>query len=101
MYLVSVSTEVLLTNIPRGLQKAVNDCRKMITTAFRSFYTRQPVRDFFSKNYRNFDIQQFLTGIETNVTLESQYSGSVSYNTLTKMFKDVAENAPIEKAELS
>ena len=104
MYLVSVSTEVLLTNIPRGLQKAVNivsDCRKMITTAFRSFYTRQPVRDFFSKNYRNFDIQQFLTGIETNVTLESQYSGSVSYNTLTEMFKDVAENAPIEKAELS
>ena len=42
-----------------------------------------------------------MTGIETNVTLESQYSGSVSYNTLTEMFKDVAENAPIEKAELS
>ena len=71
----------------------------MITTAFRSFYTRQPERDIFSRNYRNFNIQQFLIGIETNLIIDSQYSGSVSYNKLTKIFKDVAENAPTEKVE--
>ena len=55
------STDVLLTNRPRRLQKPVTivtgliKCHEMITTICKLFCNRQPTRDLLHRNYGNFN----------------------------------------------
>ena len=42
----------------------------MIVTTFRSSYTREPTWDIIYKNYKNFNVQDFLTELEPILTRE-------------------------------
>ena len=86
--------DVILTNRPRSFQKtaAITTGRsyyhKMIITTFRSSYTREPPRIIIYRNYKNFNAQDFLNDLETNLKLEEQASTCVCYDKLTKTFKE-------------
>ena len=91
------SLDVILTNRPRSFRKTaattlgLSDYYKMIITTFRSSYTREPPQNIIYRNYKNFNAQDFLNDLETNLRLEEQPSTCVSYDKLTKIFKKTTD----------
>ena len=69
----------------------------MITTTFRSSYTGKPPRNIIYRNYKNFDAQDFLNYLETNLRLEEQTSSCNSYDKLTKIFKETTNKQAPQK----
>ena len=75
-----------------------NDCLRMVRAACWSFSTRKLTRDIFYGNYGNFNVHQFLISLETNLLQENQCCDCISYDKLTKVFKDVTKrHAPLKK----
>ena len=53
------------------------------------------------RNYKNFNVQDFLNDLETNLSLEEQTSACVSYAKLTKILKETTDkNAPQKKRKI-
>ena len=73
----------------------------MIITTFISSYTREPTQNIIYRNYKNFNVQDFLNDLETNLRLEEQTSACVSYDKLTKIFKETTDkNKPQKKRKI-
>ena len=73
----------------------------MIITTFRLSYTREPPRNMIYRNYKNFNAQDFLIDLKTNLRLEEQTSTCVSYDKLTKIFKETTDkHVPQKKRKL-
>ena len=73
----------------------------MIISTFRSSYTREPPRNIIYRNYKNFNVQDFLNDLKTNLRLEEQTSPCVSYDKLTKIFKETTDkHAPQKKRKI-
>ena len=68
----------------------------MIITSFRSSYTREPPRNIISRNYKNFNAQDFLNDLETNLRIEEEASTCVSYDKLTKIFKEITDKHALQ-----
>ena len=67
----------------------------------RSFSLHKLTRDIFYRNYQNFKVQQFLTKLETNLLLENHCWDRLSYDKLTKIFKDFTEkHAALKKQKV-
>ena len=70
----------------------------MIITTFRSSYIP---RNIIYRNCKNFNAQYFLNDLETNLRLEEQASTCVSYDKLTKIFKETTDkHAPQKKRKI-
>ena len=69
----------------------------MITT-FRSSYMQKPPQNIIYKNY-NFNAQDFLNDLETSLGLEGQASTYVSYDKLTKIFKETTDIHALQKKQ--
>ena len=96
--------DVILANRPRSFQKTaaittgLSNYHKMIITSFRSSYTRELPWNIIYRNHKNFNAQDFLSDLETNLKLEEQASMCVSYDKLTKVFKETTDkHAPQKK----
>ena len=73
----------------------------MIITTFRSSYTHEQPQNIIHKNYKNFNVQHFLNDLETNLTLEEQASTCISYDKLTKIFKETTDkHVPQKKPKI-
>ena len=73
----------------------------MIITSFRSSYTRELPWNIIYRNHKNFNAQDFLSDLETNLKLEEQASMCVSYDKLTKVFKETTDkHAPQKKQKI-
>ena len=70
---------------------------KMIVTTFRSSYTREPPWDIIYKNYKNFNVQDFLTELEPILRSEEEASTYVSYDELTKTSKELTDKHARQK----
>ena len=95
---------VTLANRPKIFQKTAAittelcDYHKMIITAFRSSYTREPPQNTIYKIYKNFNAQDFLNDLGTNLRLEEQACTYISFDKLTKIFKESTDkHAPQKK----
>ena len=73
----------------------------MIISTFRSSYTREPPRNIIHRNYKNFNAQDLLNDLETNLRLEEHPSTCVSYDELTKILKkNTDKHAPQKKGKI-
>ena len=74
----------------------------MIITTFTSSYTREPPRNIIYRNYKNFNAEDFLNDLETNLRLEEHPSTYVSYEKLTKIYKkkNTDKHAPQKKGKI-
>ena len=95
------SLDVTLTNRPRSFQKTAAittglcDYHKMIITAFRSSYTREPPQNIIYRNCKKFNAQDILNDLGANLRLEEQASTCVSFDKLTEILKESTDkNAP-------
>ena len=95
------SLDVTLTNRPRSFHKTAAittglcDYHKMIITAFRSSYTREPPQNIIYRNYKKFNAQDLLNDLGANLRLEEQASTCVSFDKLTEILKESTDkNAP-------
>ena len=97
------SLDVTLTNRPRSFHKTAAittglcDYHKMIITAFRSSYTREAPQNIIYGNYKNFNDQDFLNDLGTNLRLEEQASTCISFDKLTKTFKESTDKHAPQK----
>ena len=70
-------------------------------TAFKLSYTREPSQNIIYKNYKNFNPQDFSNDLGTNLRLEEQTSTCVSFDNLTKIFKESTDkHVPRKKQKI-
>ena len=97
------SIDVKLTNRPRSFQKSgvittgVNDFHKMILTFFRSYISRLPRKTLTYRNFRYFEIRNFLYELENKLRTK-ECNGEVKYDDLTNIFRSTLDShAPLKQ----
>ena len=81
-----------------AITTGLSDYHKMIIPTFRSSCTCEPPQNIIYRNYKNFNAQDFINDLEINLRLQEQGSTCLSYDKLTKIFKETTDkHAPQKK----
>ena len=93
--------DVLLTNKPNSFQKSVttktglSDCHKLVSTIFRSTFTKLPPKTIKYRSYKTYDKQNFLHELDQRLIQGDIYKTDDSYSKLTEILSEV-EHAPLK-----
>ena len=103
------SINVILTNRTRSskIQKSgvittgLSDCRKMILTFFRSFFSRLSHKTITYRSFRHFETKDFLYKLE-NKFHTKDCNGEVKYDDLINIFRSILDShAPLKQKQVT
>ena len=93
----SSKTDLILTNNSKSFQKSgttetgLSDFHKLISTFFKSHFSRLSPKAIYYRNYKNFDESKFIEDlIYTDFSLQSD-DPNVNYSFLTREFSKIVE----------
>ena len=89
--------DLFLTNTPLSFQKAhlseseagLNDYRKLITTFFKTNFSRLKLRVLSYRNYKNVNESKFLTDLNKTIITYDNENPNQNHNVLSKRFLEV------------
>ena len=95
--------DVILTNRPNSFQKTVttetglSDCHKLVSTVFRSTFTKLPPNTVRYRSYKTYDKQNFFHELDQKLIQGDIYKTDDSYSKLTEIMSEVLEkHAPLK-----
>ena len=95
---------LILRNKPNSFQKAMaietglSDFQKLVSTFFKSHYSRLKPKIVYYRNYKNFNNSNFLKDLSNNTLFLDSHDPNESYNFLTTKFQEpVNRHAPLKK----
>ena len=96
--------DLIMTNKPKVFQKTrvtetgISDYHKLVSTFFKSHYSRLKPKVSYYGNYKNFDEQRFLNDLENTNFISISEDPDEHYDYLTTKFHEVVDkHAPLKK----
>ena len=98
------TTDLILKNTPSSFQKSMatetglSDFYKLVSTFFKSHYSRLKPKIVYYRNFKNFNKSNFLKDLSNNTLFLYSDEPKENYNFLTTKFQEaVSRHAPLRK----
>ena len=103
-FMLESTIDLIMTNKPKVFQKTrvtetgISDYHKLVSTFFKSHYSRLEPKVSYYRNYKNFDEQRFLNDLENTNFISISEDPAERYDYLTTKFHEVVDkHAPLKK----